>query len=290
MDAPVQAAAAASPTPPAALAAASAAAAAPLVAGVNPPPAPSTSPLGRQVAAVKGVASASAVSAPAKAADPAASATTTALAENRVEMSKGVEDVALDTASPATKPAPAEAEASDAARSPPTDGVIAPQPGAPALAAQTPPAVLLATASTASNLAAAMVKKIEARSSRFELELDPAGLGRVKVSVQIDAQGRLAAQLSFDRPDAASALKGRADELRTALQNAGFDLGGAGLSFTSSDNPRSGGQMADTSQQQQRADQAARLFARGAEAAEAADRSTPAYARRAASGALDLLI
>jgi hypothetical protein len=145
-----------------------------------------------------------------------------------------------------------------------------------------------ATAATVPALATAMARKITGRSSRFELELDPAGLGKVKVSVQIDSQGRLAAHLAFDRADAAAALKGRADELRTALQTAGFDLGGAGLSFTSGGGTGSGGQpsgFADTGAQR-----AASAFARGAETAAEADKAQPTPSRRAAAGALDLRI
>ena len=62
--------------------------------------------------------------------------------------------------------------------------------------------------------------------------LDPAGLGRVDVSIRIGADGAVSAALHFSSPQAADALKAHAEELRSALQQAGFTLGGSDLSFT----------------------------------------------------------
>jgi hypothetical protein len=83
---------------------------------------------------------------------------------------------------------------------------------------------------TVANLAAEILKKLEGRTTRFDVELDPIGLGRVDVRVEIGAQGRLTAALAFDNPQAAAELKNRAGELQRALEQAGFDLSG-GLSF-----------------------------------------------------------
>ncbi len=77
-----------------------------------------------------------------------------------------------------------------------------------------------------------MIAKVKAKASHFDLSLDPAGLGRVDVKVKIGADGALSAALSFDNPASAEALKGRAGELRTALEQAGFDVAGGALSFT----------------------------------------------------------
>ena len=85
---------------------------------------------------------------------------------------------------------------------------------------------------TVSRLAADMVKKIQAKASRFDLALDPAGLGRVDVKVRIGADGAVTAALSFDSPASAEALKSRSGELRAALEQAGFNLSGSSLSFT----------------------------------------------------------
>lgn len=80
------------------------------------------------------------------------------------------------------------------------------------------------------NLAAQIVKKLEGKSTRFDLELNPAGLGRVDVRLEIGAQGRITAAMTFDSPQAASELKARASELQQALEQAGFDMSG-GMSF-----------------------------------------------------------
>jgi flagellar hook-length control protein FliK len=85
---------------------------------------------------------------------------------------------------------------------------------------------------TVAKMAAQIIKKLEARSSRFDIALDPVGLGKVDVKVEIGAQGQMTAALSFDSAQAASDLRGRAGELRAALEQAGFDLGSGGLSFS----------------------------------------------------------
>ncbi|HEX7946469.1 MAG TPA: flagellar hook-length control protein FliK, partial [Phenylobacterium sp.] len=83
---------------------------------------------------------------------------------------------------------------------------------------------------TVANLAAQIVKKLEAKSTRFDVELNPAGLGKVNVRVEIGAQGAITAAMSFDNPQAAAELRSRATELQRALEQAGFTLSGA-MSF-----------------------------------------------------------
>ena len=83
---------------------------------------------------------------------------------------------------------------------------------------------------TVANLAAQILKKLEGQSTRFDVELDPAGLGRVDVRIEIGAHGRMTAAMMFDNPLAASELRARAGELQRALEQAGFDLAG-GISF-----------------------------------------------------------
>jgi Meckel syndrome type 1 protein len=89
---------------------------------------------------------------------------------------------------------------------------------------------LRAVPQTVANLAAQMVRKLNGRSTRFDVELEPAGLGKVDVRVQIDAAGKMTAALNFDNQQAAAELKSRAGELQRAMEQAGFDLSG-GLSF-----------------------------------------------------------
>ena len=107
---------------------------------------------------------------------------------------------------------------------------------------------------TVASLAADILKKFEGKSTRFDVQLDPAGLGKVDVRVEIGAQGRLTASLSFDNPQAAAELRSRSGELQRALEQAGFDLSG-GLNFSSGDQDRSGQWLASQQQQQQQQQQ-----------------------------------
>lgn len=103
---------------------------------------------------------------------------------------------------------------------------------------------------TVANLAAQIAKKLDGRSSRFDVQLDPAGLGKVDVRVEIDAAGKMTAAMNFDNQQAANELKSRAGELQRALEQAGFDMSG-GLSFDvagqSGQGGRSPGQDANSS-------------------------------------------
>ncbi len=93
----------------------------------------------------------------------------------------------------------------------------------------------------AANLAAQMAQKLSGQSTRFDLQLDPAGLGRVDVAVQIDAQGGLTASLSFEKPEAASLLRAHAGDLQQSLAQAGFDVSNAAFSFSSAAAPAGSG-------------------------------------------------
>jgi flagellar hook-length control protein FliK len=101
-----------------------------------------------------------------------------------------------------------------------------------------------ATAATVADLAAQVSRRLEGRSTHFDIQLTPEGLGRVDVRVDIDAQGKLTAAMAFDNPHAANEMRGRSGELMRALEQAGFDLSG-GLSFNSPQDQRGGGQFAD---------------------------------------------
>lgn len=86
------------------------------------------------------------------------------------------------------------------------------------------------TPETVATLAAQMVQKLAGKSTRFDLELNPGGLGKVDVRVEIGANGQLTAAMTFDNPQAAADLKARSSELQRALEQAGFEMAG-GLSF-----------------------------------------------------------
>ena len=84
-------------------------------------------------------------------------------------------------------------------------------------------------------IAAQIMRKLEGRSTRFEIALRPDELGRVDVKLDIDAEGRLAARLAFDNPAAATDLRGRADDLRRQLEAAGFHLADDAFEFAERD-------------------------------------------------------
>ncbi len=94
---------------------------------------------------------------------------------------------------------------------------------------------------TVANLTAQIVKKLDGRSTQFDVQLDPIGLGKVDVHIAIDADGRMSAAMSFDNPQAAAELKSRAGELHQAMAQAGFDLTG-GMSFDVGSDSGQGGQ------------------------------------------------
>lgn len=83
---------------------------------------------------------------------------------------------------------------------------------------------------TVAHLAAQIVKKLEGRSTQFDVALNPEGLGRVDVRIEIGAQGKLTASMAFENPLAASELRARAGDLQKALEQAGFDISG-GIRF-----------------------------------------------------------
>lgn len=124
-----------------------------------------------------------------------------------------------------------------------------------------------ATIETTAHLAAQIARSLDGKSTRFDMVLTPEDLGRVDVSLEIGDDGQLAARLAFDNPAAAAELRGRADELRRQLQDAGFQLAGDALDFSHRDQPQGGD--AFERQQQRNA-----LFGGGSRLALAADASS----------------
>lgn len=98
-----------------------------------------------------------------------------------------------------------------------------------AAAAETP----RATPQTVALLAAQIANKIDGKATRFDVQLDPHGLGRVDVRVEIGVRGDISAVLNFENPHSAAELRGKSGELQAALEQAGFDLSKASLSFSS---------------------------------------------------------
>ncbi len=91
------------------------------------------------------------------------------------------------------------------------------------------------TVEATAQIAAQILRRLEGRSTRFEMALTPDELGRVDVKLDIDSEGRLNARLAFDNPAAATDLRGRADELRRQLENAGFQLAEDAFEFAERD-------------------------------------------------------
>ncbi|MFC0633087.1 flagellar hook-length control protein FliK [Brevundimonas balnearis] len=81
-------------------------------------------------------------------------------------------------------------------------------------------------------ISAQILRRIEGNATRFEVALTPEDLGRVDVSLEIDAEGSLVARLAFDNPAAAAELRGQADQLRRELESAGLQLARDALEFT----------------------------------------------------------
>ncbi len=96
-----------------------------------------------------------------------------------------------------------------------------------------------ATVETTAQIAAQIIKKLDGRSTRFDMALTPEGLGRVDVSLEIESNGQVTARLAFDTPAAAADLRARADELRRQLLEAGLHLSSDDLEFAERD-PSSG--------------------------------------------------
>ncbi|WP_292101227.1 flagellar hook-length control protein FliK [Brevundimonas sp.] len=128
-----------------------------------------------------------------------------------------------------------EAEAPASELLPPGEGSST-QTQAPAAARETVVSQLSrATVEATAQIAAQILRRLEGRSTRFEMALTPDELGRVDVKLDIDSEGRLNARLAFDNPVAATDLRGRADELRRQLEDAGFHLAADAFEFAERD-------------------------------------------------------
>ncbi|WP_269516217.1 flagellar hook-length control protein FliK [Brevundimonas subvibrioides] len=166
---------------------------------------------------------------------PAGETDTGARAANASSPEGKATDAAATASKTATEPASAAVTRIDSAEPAQTlqSATPAETRAAQAAAAATP---MLSTLSqgaiyATAQIAAQIVKKLEGRSTRFEMALTPDDLGRVDVSLDIDADGQLSARLAFDNPLAAADLRGRVDELRRQLTDAGFTVADDALSF-----------------------------------------------------------
>lgn len=194
----------------------------------------------------------------------------------------------------------AAAAAKDAGAEATADTPDAPAPGpaaattaqAAAPAAEAPQPVR-GSPETVAHLSAQIVKKLEGRSTHFDVELTPAGLGQVNVKVEIGAHGKMTASMSFDTPQAAAEVRARAGELQKALEQSGFDLSGGSISFDVAGD-RGGQGRGDLQQQWQQQQEQHENAWRGrafqavldtaGEAAQSAATAALAYQRRSSTG------
>ena len=118
-----------------------------------------------------------------------------------------------------------------------------------------PPASGLAKATleTTAQISAQILRRLEGRTSRFDMTLTPETLGRVDVALTIESDGQVTARLAFDNPAAAVELRGRAEELRRQLAEAGLNLAKENLEFTERNPQHGSGQGAFDRQQDRRA-------------------------------------
>jgi flagellar hook-length control protein FliK len=111
----------------------------------------------------------------------------------------------------------------------PTTLLAAQQTAAAPVASEAPKV----TTHTVAHLAAQIVTNVDGKSTRFDVTLNPEGLGKVDVRVEIGAKGDMTAQLNFANADVATQMQSKAPELQAALQQAGFDPSKTTLSFNS---------------------------------------------------------
>jgi hypothetical protein len=101
---------------------------------------------------------------------------------------------------------------------------------------------------TVSELSARIIQTASGGKSSFEMTLHPEGLGDVRVKVSVDRNGAVSANMTFSDPAAAASLGARVDDLKHALNQAGFTVADNGLNFNMNGQDQSGsGQNAWTS-------------------------------------------
>ncbi len=168
----------------------------------------------------------------------------------------------------------AVADIADAAetRQPALPSEIRAQASQAAVAAEAAAAAQRGSPETVAKLAADIVRKLDGQNTRFDLELNPHGMGKVDVAIEIDRNGRLTAAMSFDSAQSAAELRSRAGDLRLALEQAGFSVSDGGLTFdTAGAFAGFGGQSA--AQQHQHRAWNGRAFQRAQSGVEEADLS-----------------
>jgi len=91
-----------------------------------------------------------------------------------------------------------------------------------------------------SGLAVDIALRAAGGSSRFEIRLDPAELGRIDVRLDVDKHGNVTSHLTVERPATLDMLRKDAPQLQQALEDAGLKTGDSGLQFSLRDQSSSG--------------------------------------------------
>jgi chemotaxis protein MotD len=169
-------------------------------------------------------------------------------------------EAAKDAARETAKTQPSEARHASVGAA--TDSLTPPDPAAQLAAAQAPqppsatasaaiPAPQLSVALAAntlvpvSGLAVDIALRAAGGSSRFEIRLDPAELGRIDVRLEVDKHGNVTSHLTVERPATLDMLRNDAPKLQQALEDAGLKTGDGGLQFSLRDQSSSSGQDGD---------------------------------------------
>ncbi|WP_052726567.1 flagellar hook-length control protein FliK [Devosia epidermidihirudinis] len=88
-----------------------------------------------------------------------------------------------------------------------------------------------------------LVRQVSEGTSRFQIRLDPAELGRVDVRLDIDKSGQVTARLTVEKAETLDLMQRDQRGLEKALQQAGLDSAKTNLEFSLKQNPFSGGQQ-----------------------------------------------
>ncbi|EGF91445.1 flagellar hook length determination-like protein [Asticcacaulis biprosthecium C19] len=133
----------------------------------------------------------------------------------------------------AIKPTPVEAPRPAFSLQPvPAETTATPYTPANTIAAQAS-ALSHAAVEQLNQLSVAIQKRLSAGTTKFQLELKPADLGRIDVALTITAEGKVNAHLEFDTPITATTFAARESELRQQLTAAGLKVDGDALTFSS---------------------------------------------------------
>lgn len=132
-----------------------------------------------------------------------------------------------------------------------------------------------AAVETLSALSMQISKRLSEGNTKFAIELHPADLGKVEVTLNIARDGKTTAHLRFDTPITAAAFSSQEGELRQQLAQTGLTFDKDSLSFSSRDGGAGfGASLADqqgSPQSQSQARQAARALEAAGKAADEID-------------------